>query len=129
MSVGLLLITHQRIGQELLQIASQTLGVCPLQTKALGVYFEDEPHKMAHKAEEMIKDLDSGSGVLILSDAYGSTPANIAVSAAKNKTTRLVTGVNLPMLLRIFNYHESSLDELTEAAFKGGRDGIVSPTT
>lgn len=125
MSVGLLLITHQRIGSEILQAASQTLGLCPLHTNSLEIFVEDEPETMACEARRLIEELDSGSGVLVLTDVYGSTPGNIAASAAQYRATRLVTGINLPMLLRIFNYPERSLDDLTEAALTGGRNGIL----
>ena len=127
MSVGLLLITHHKIGKEILNTAAQTLGICPLRTKSLEIQAEDDPKPMIHRAREMVAELDSGSGVLILTDAYGSTPSNIAVSAVQSHSTRVVTGINLPMLLRIFNYHESSLDKLAEAAFEGGHNGIIKP--
>jgi len=63
--------------------------------------------------------------VLILTDAYGSTPSNIANRLAAIVTSKVIAGVNLPMLLRVFNYPEKSLEELSTTAFDGGKDGII----
>jgi len=63
--------------------------------------------------------------VLILTDAYGSTPSNIANRLAAIVTSKVIAGVNLPMLLRVFNYPEQSLEELSTTAFEGGKDGII----
>lgn len=127
MRVGILLITHRHLGQEIINIAAHILGLCPLKTSSLEVYDGDDLDKVVRQAIEMVDDLDSGAGVLILTDAYGSTPGNIAVSAARNRTAQVVSGVNLPMLLRIFNYYEHSLAELAETAVNGGRTGIFKP--
>ena len=63
--------------------------------------------------------------MLILTDAYGSTPGNLATRVATDQRTRVVAGVNMPMLLRVFNYHDQALDALSTAAIEGGRRGIV----
>lgn len=75
------------------------------------------------------RDLDGGDGVLVLSDLYGATPCNVA-----NRLPGLgvhmhcVSGLNLPMLLRVLNYPEQSLDELAQTAATGGRGGIFVDT-
>ena len=77
------------------------------------------------QGERMIDRLDSGEGVLILTDAFGSTPGNLATRIASDDSTRVVAGVNMPMLLRVFNYHDQPLAALSAAAIEGGRRGIV----
>ncbi|MBK5936699.1 PTS sugar transporter subunit IIA [Halorhodospira halophila] len=126
MRVGLLIVAHRHIGSEILATASRTLGICPLQTESLEVFNEDERNELLERAGALITRLDQGAGVLILSDAYGSTPSNVAVAAGTDRRCRVVTGLNLPMLLRVFNYPGRSLDELAESAAAGGRAGIIA---
>jgi PTS system ascorbate-specific IIA component len=71
------------------------------------------------------RDLDHGDGVLVLADLYGATPCNIGLSLSElGVRLRCVSGLNLPMLLRVLNYSDKSLPELTEIAASGGRGGI-----
>ncbi|CAK0770012.1 hypothetical protein CCP3SC15_4060003 [Gammaproteobacteria bacterium] len=72
----------------------------------------------------MAGSLDQGDGVLVLTDMYGSTPSNIACRLDSEKV-RIVAGVNLPMLIRVLNYSYLSLEDLTNKAISGGRDGII----
>ncbi|SEO75287.1 PTS sugar transporter subunit IIA [Aquisalimonas asiatica] len=125
MSVGILLVTHNRIGCELLETAKETLGFCPLQTRALGVLQDMDPAEMMRHAEAIVDELDDGDGVLVLTDAYGSTPSNVASSLASDQRITVVAGVNLPMLLRIFNYPGLHLAELADKALTGGQDGVL----
>ena len=125
MSVGILLVTHNRIGWELLETARETLGFCPVQTSALGVRSDADPLVLAKEAGALVQELDQGDGVLVLTDAYGSTPSNIASRLARARRITVIAGVNLPMLLRIFNYPGLGLMELTDKARSGGRDGVI----
>jgi PTS system ascorbate-specific IIA component len=124
MTVGILLITHENVGQALLDNASATLGMCPLASESVCVSRACEPDLMRQHAQQLCNDLDQGHGVLILTDMYGSTPSNIACSL-KGDNTRVISGINLPMLIRVFNYPSLSLDELAEKALSGGREGIL----
>ncbi|WP_290636930.1 PTS sugar transporter subunit IIA [Aquisalimonas sp.] len=125
MSVGILLVTHNRIGWELLETAKETLGFCPLQTQTLDVLQDMDPAEMMRRAREIVDELDDGDGVLVLTDAYGSTPSNVAASLAGDQRITVVAGVNLPMLLRIFNYPGLRLTELADKALTGGQDGVL----
>jgi mannose PTS system EIIA component len=125
MSVGLVIITHNRIGAELLATASTTLGGCPLAAAVLPVSSDADPEQLTGKARQMIGEVDQGEGVLVLTDAYGSTPSNVAMRLAQTGAVQVVAGINLPMLLRILNYPRLRLPELTEKALTGGRDGIL----
>ncbi len=123
--VGLLLVTHNRIGYELLLTAKATLGDYPLPTRTLAVTADRDPDEALQKGKELIKELDQGDGVLILTDCYGSTPSNIATRLGNVAATAVVSGANLPMLIRILNYPDLQLSELVEKAVTGGRDGVV----
>ena len=126
MSVGLLIVSHGKLGDYLLETAAQMLGVCPLATAVLPVSFDSDPDAVLEQAAQVVARLDSGSGVLILTDMYGSTPSNIVYRLQDRYRVRIVAGVNLPMLIRVLNYPRLDLEELANKALSGGRDGVVS---
>jgi len=125
MSVGLLLISHQNIASNLLETARQMLDACPLATRALEVPLDYPVEKIIDQATDYIATLDTGNGVLILTDIYGATPSNIAKRLAEQYKCKLVAGMNLPMLVRILNYPQLSLENMALKAVSGGHDGIL----
>lgn len=126
MSVGLLIITHGEIGGMLLHTATQMLGVCPMPTSTLKASFDCDPDEVLKRAITHVQELDTGDGVLILTDMYGSTPSNIATRVQEqHATASVVAGINLPMLVRVLNYPRLSLAELEHKALSGGRDGVL----
>ena len=126
MSVGLLLITHNRLGDELLDTARAMFQRLPLNVATLAVGRNDKPEKMQAHAEKLAAELDEGDGVLLLTDMYGSTPSNIANRLACVDDARsVVYGVNLPMLVRVLNYAALDMDALVAKALSGGRDGVM----
>lgn len=124
MSVGILIISHGQIGQNLLDTATRVLGFCPVSVKALSVPFDCDPEKKLAQASGTVAELETGDGVLVLTDIYGSTPSNIANRLVERRGIRIVSGINLPMLLRVLNYPELRLEELVEKAVTGGHDGV-----
>jgi PTS system ascorbate-specific IIA component len=126
MTIGLLLIPHNRMGDVLLDIATHMLGFCPLATRALAVLPNSDPDILLEEARQQVKELDQDQGVLVLTDIYGSTPSNIAKRLMEGNHVKVVAGVNLPMLVRVLNYPRLSLLELADKALTGGRDGIVA---
>jgi PTS system mannose-specific IIA component len=126
MSVGLLLISHNELASNLLETATKMLGRCPLTTETLTVSISSDPSLMQEQALAMYHDLDQGDGVLILTDMYGSTPSNIASRLLEKNRSALVTGLNLPMLVRVLNYADLNLPELAAKALSGGCDGVIA---
>lgn len=126
MSVGILLVTHGELGATLLQAAIDVLGVCPLSTCAVAAPAGCDPDKILAESRSAVGELDSGDGVLVLTDLYGSTPSNIACKLHALSGVRVVSGLNLPMLIRVLNYPDLDLDELLHKAVTGGRDGVVT---
>lgn len=125
MSVGLLLVTHGRLGQHLLGTVREVIGDLPLETDILEVRRVQDTEVLIRQGARMIERLNTGDGVLILTDAFGSTPGNLATRIADGGATRVVAGVNMPMLLRVFNYPDRDLAALTDTAIEGGRRGVV----
>jgi PTS system ascorbate-specific IIA component len=125
MTVSVLLMTHENIGEIILQTTRRVLGVCPLQTRSLGVTFDSDPDQVLEEARQMVRALDSGDGVLILTDMFGSTPSNLAHKLSEPGKVMVVTGLNLPMMIRIMNYPNLDLAQLVEVAVAGGKDGVL----
>jgi len=125
MSVGLLLITHKNIASNLLETARQMLDTCPLATRALEVPLDYPIEEVAAQAKTYITSLDTGNGVLILTDIYGGTPSNIGKQLSEQYNCKLVAGINLPMLIRVLNYPQLNLEDMALKAVSGGHDGIV----
>ena len=123
MKVGILLVTHSDIGKQLLLTATSVFGKNPFQVELLSVDNYDQPNDVKELAEKYVKFLDNGAGVLVLSDIIGTTPSNIA-SSINYKKIKVVAGLNLSMILNVFNYPEDSLDQLSNKAIEGGIQGV-----
>jgi len=125
MSVGVLLMTHEAVGQALISAARHVLPKLPLKVAAVEVPAQADPYIMRTLTAHHAREMDEGGGVLVLADLYGATPCNIGLSLGSlGVRLRCVSGLNLPMLLRVLNYAEKPLDELAEIAAAGGRGGI-----
>jgi PTS system mannose-specific IIA component len=130
MSVGLLVIAHNHIGNTMLETAVSLLGFCPLNVEVLPIYHDSDRDDALSKARQFAEKLDQGDGVLVLTDLYGSTPCNIAnaLPAANNLAKNnliVIAGMNLPMLIRILNYPGLTLPEMVHKTMNGGKDGIL----
>ena len=121
--VGILLVTHSDIGKQLLLTATSVFGKNPFQVELLSVDNYDQPNDVKELAEKYVKFLDNGAGVLVLTDIIGTTPSNIA-SSIKHDKIKVVAGLNLSMILNVFNYPEKSLDQLSIKALEGGIQGV-----
>ena len=123
MKVGILLVTHSDIGKQLLLTATSVFGKNPFQVELLSVDNYDQPNDVRELAEKYVKFLDNGAGVLVLTDIIGTTPSNIA-SSINHEKIKVVAGLNLSMILNVFNYPEDSLDQLSTKALEGGIQGV-----
>ncbi|HDK37771.1 MAG TPA: PTS sugar transporter subunit IIA [Thiolapillus brandeum] len=124
MSIGVLLVTHPGIGNALLNTACELIGSCPLRISCLDIPLQCNLEQLQQRVLEQARQLDDGSGVLILTDAFGATPSNIACQLTRDMPANVVSGVNLPMLIRVFNYPGNDLPALTHKAAEGGMRGI-----
>lgn len=125
MRTGLLLITHGNIGRNMLDTVTEILGSCPLHAEALAVSPDSDPDILFKTASRLCTELDQGGGVLVMTDLYGSTPSNIATRLLDRNNLSVISGVNIPMLIRTLNYPEINLDTLCEKAVNGARDGVI----
>ncbi len=127
MAVGILLITHEGIGNALVMVATRLLRGLPLQTEAFEVPFDADLDALLPRASAALRRVDGGHGVLVLTDLYGATPSNLAARLARLGTpVRRVSALSLPMLLRVMNYADLALDELPAVAAAGARNGAIT---
>ena len=125
MSIGLLIITHRPLAGDLLRIASEILGGAPPGVEAFEVVNDTPREHLIEEGLMRIDRLEQGDGVLVLTDLFGATPANVATSLQQLRANvRVLTGVNLPMLLRTLNSATLDLETVAEKALQGGRDGV-----
>jgi len=123
--VGLLVITHNNVGGALFDAAISVLGECPLPFEILPVSQNCDPEERYQKALTYIEKLNQADGVLVITDMYGSTPSNIATKLAQDNVT-IITGINLPMLVRVMNYPTLSLEKLANKAVSAGQTGVIA---
>ncbi|MDH5553331.1 MAG: PTS fructose transporter subunit IIA [Nitrosomonas sp.] len=123
--IGILLITHEDLGESLIRCATHVLGNSQPQLNHINVSIQDEPELVINKAKELIRELDSGKGVLVLSDIYGATPCNIASQLIVSGKVDCISGVNLPMLVRALTYRNEPLSIVVDKALSGGKDGVM----
>jgi len=123
--IGILIIAHGSLGESLIHCASHVFGGHPPHLAHMDVALHDEPATLLPRAQALLKQLDQGDGVLVLSDMYGATPCNISCSLIELGHVDVVAGVNLPMLVRVLTYRNEPLPVLVEKAISGGRDGVI----
>jgi PTS system mannose-specific IIA component len=123
--IGILVIAHGTLGESLIHCASHVMGTRPPLMRQLGVGTHDDPTSLLPQAQRLVKELDEGQGVLILSDIYGATPCNMVSKLLEPGRVEGVAGVNLPMLVRALTYRNESMERLVEKALSGGREGVV----
>jgi PTS system mannose-specific IIA component len=126
MGVGILIVSHPGVGAPLLAVARRLLGGLPLATEAFEAEWDGDADSLLPAASAALRKVDGGDGVLMLVDLYGATPSRLAAKLSQLGTPcRRISGLSLPMLLRVQNYPEQDLDELCRTAAAGARNGVV----
>ena len=123
--IGILIVTHGEIGTALLASAAQILGEAPKQVATLSVWRHDDPDDLILRAQELLTGIDDGEGVLVLTDIFGATPGNVVSRLLQDGRIEGVSGVSLPMLLRVLTGRNESLRAAVQRALSGGAEGVV----
>ena len=123
--IGVLVVSHGAIAEALLASAEQILGVTQAQVAGLGVSRNDDPDRVLEKARGIVARLDQGQGVLVLADMFGATPCNVAARLLAAGRVEGVSGVSLPMLVRVLAGRNGSLPAAVQRALSGGAEGVV----
>ena len=122
--VGLLLVSHGRIAESFLEVSLEIVGpVKGVQVVSLAEPIDEE--KVMADIQKARREIDKGDGILILTDMFGGTPANLCFSLLEDPMVQVLTGMNLPMILQILSSRkDASLAELAGIAMRCGRENI-----
>ena len=118
--VGALVITHGRLGHELVAAAKTIVGEI-LHITAVSIGWNDDVDKSKKEIEEAARRVNQGKGVIILTDMFGGTPSNVSLSLLKRDQLEIITGVNLPMIIKLAN--QTGKERLSELAVKVKEQG------
>ena len=125
---AILLIAHAPLANALRQCALHVFPDCGTAVTAIDVQPNLSPEETlatARIALEQVRQLANVQGVLVLTDIFGATPSNVAQKLVDGVNSRLITGVNLPMLLRAVSYRHEPLETLVSRAVVGGTQGVM----
>ncbi len=120
----IVIIAHAPLASALRSCALHVFPDCGAYVTALDVQPNTPPEETVAQARIMLAQR-SAPDVLLLADIFGATPSNVARELTDGVTTKLITGVNLPMLLRAITYRHESLDALVARALAGGAQGVM----
>ena len=124
MKVGVLIVSHYRLGEEMLQALRLIVPDSP-RFLAVGIEPKQSVDEMRSAIAEALDAADTGDGVLILTDMFGGTPSNISLSFLEEHRIEVVTGINLPMLIKLAGLRGSSnLAEAVAQAQEAGKKYI-----
>ncbi len=121
---GILIIAHAPLASALRQCVAHVFTDNPQSVVALDVPPNQPPEETLAQARILLSQLGTDSA-LVLSDVFGATPCNVAQKLVDGVDTKLITGVNLPMLLRTVSYRHESLDALVSRALAGATQGVM----
>lgn len=124
MSVAIFLVTHEGIASNLVSVAEAVIKGKSHNLSFIEVPMDTEPDQVCDDIEQRLSQLDTKQGILFLTDIYGSSPSNIAMRLAEKHHAHMVSGVNLPMVIRLLNYRDELEDKLVEKALSGAKKGI-----
>ncbi len=124
MSVALLLISHKGIASSLLDTASSIVNDTPVNMAYVEIPMDAPVDVMRQNIQGKLDQFDQNKEVLFLTDIYGGTPSNLASCFISNKNTRLISGLNLAMIIKAINYRNLPITELVEKIIQGGRQSI-----
>ncbi len=124
MSIAILFITHQGIAGNLLSIGESIIKKPADNLAFIEVPMDADIDTIIDNIENKLKRLDLNNGILFITDIYGGTPSNIAQRLASDYQANLISGVNLPMVIRLLNYRDEAQQILIQKALDGAHKGI-----
>jgi len=122
--IGLVLVTHGAMAAEFLSAMQYVVGP-QKQVEAVGIFPNDDIQKRRSEIQEKVQKVDAGNGVIVLTDMFGGTPSNLAISLMEKENIEVLAGLNLPMLIKLSNMRQNaSLKEAARAAEDAGKKYI-----
>ena len=122
--IGMILVSHGHLAEEMKAVLEHIVGKQDA-VETVGIFSDDDMEKRREEIQEKIKQVDSGDGVIILTDMFGGTPSNLAISVMDQANIEVIAGVNLPMLIKLAQLRASMpLKEASLGAQEAGRKYI-----
>ncbi len=122
--IGMILVSHGHLAEEMKTVLEHIVGKQDA-VETVGIFSDDDMERRRAEIQEKIKQVDSGDGVIILTDMFGGTPSNLAISVMEQANIEVIAGVNLPMLIKLAQLRTSlPLKEASEGAQEAGRKYI-----
>ncbi|WP_119327999.1 PTS sugar transporter subunit IIA [Cysteiniphilum halobium] len=124
--IGVVLITHGQIGQSMLEVATRLVEIQKEYIQVVSSCSYDQP-ELLMRVENAFKNMPNCDGFLVLTDLFGATPTNVTQSFMRVYNLAVITGLNMPMLLKALTYHKQalSLDEFAERVYDASKACIV----
>jgi PTS system mannose-specific IIA component len=123
--IGLVIIAHGGLAAELLRTAEMIVGP-QAQTKAISVIHSQAGDHVFQQIKDAISEVNDGQGVLVLTDMFGGTPSNLSLSFLNQEEVEVISGVNLPMLIKLSSLRDQlPLPELKNKIVEYGRENIL----
>lgn len=118
--LGIVLVSHGNLSQEMLKVAEHVVGP---QTgiECVSIHVEDDVEQKRHEILERTSAVDTGEGVVIITDMFGGTPSNLALSIMEERNIEIISGMNLPMLIKLIRERSNPMNEAVVAAQDAGR--------
>lgn len=123
--IGIVIIAHEGLAESLACSVTHVLGSRPVQLEVMSVAAADDPVTLMPAARDLLARADTGEGVLIFCDIYGASPCNLASKLVAPGRVEVVSGVNLPMLVRAITYRNRDLATMAKKAVSGGCEGVL----
>lgn len=122
--IGLVIVTHGRLAEEFISVMEHVVGP-QKNVEPVCIFPDDDLDKKREEILEKVKKVDAGSGVMILTDMFGGTPSNLAISVIEDKKVEALAGINLPLLIKLASVrHSEPLAEAARVAQEAGRKYI-----
>jgi mannose PTS system EIIA component len=123
--IGIVIVAHGGLAREYLAAMEHVVGRHP-GTVAISIGPDDTSLTKQQEIDEAVRSVDTGDGVVVVTDMFGGTPSNLAVSACKQKSHRVLYGVNMPLLIKLAKARGLQLDDAVACALTAGRKYINS---
>jgi len=122
--IGLVLVTHGALADEFLSAMQYVVGP-QKQIASVGIFPNDDIQKRRDEILQKVREVNDGSGVIILTDMFGGTPSNLSISLLDKEKVEVVAGLNLPMLIKLAGIRGSvDLEEAANATEEAGKKYI-----
>ena len=123
--IGILVVTHANLGGSLIETVGFVLGNEPENLRAVSIDIQEDPEHLRKKIKKGITKVRTDAGVIILTDMFGGTPSNLSYSFLEDGQVEVISGVNLPILLKAVNSRKKmEMKELTNSLVEHGKRSI-----